>query len=79
MRTPIMDARVKPAHDGGKGSRAMAHVKKGQLTAIHEWRKHLRFWKQVFGDPSVEKRDAKQEKKRKPGPRAGLLIFRMPQ
>ena len=43
-----MDARVKPAHDGGKGSRAMAHVKKGQLTAIHEWRKHLRFWKQSF-------------------------------
>jgi hypothetical protein len=54
----------------------MAHVKKGQLTASGEWRKHLRFWKSSFGERSVEKPDAKREEKPEPGPRAGLLIFR---
>jgi hypothetical protein len=26
----------------------MANVKKGQVTATKEWRKHLRWWKRIF-------------------------------
>jgi hypothetical protein len=37
----------------------MAHVKKGQLTAIGEWRKHLRFWKRFFW--KAERREARRQ------------------
>jgi hypothetical protein len=53
----------------------VAHVRKGQLTAIKEWRKHLRFWKKIFWH--AERREAKRQaiKEPEPGPRAGLLIL----
>jgi hypothetical protein len=39
----------------------MAHVRKGQLTAIKEWRKHLRFWKKFFWH--AERREARRQVK----------------
>ena len=37
----------------------MSHVRKGQLTAIKEWRKHLRFWKKIFWH--AERREARRQ------------------
>ncbi len=50
----------------------MAHVKKGQLTAIKEWRKHLRFWKRFYwkAERQEARRQAKQEAKARPPRRA---------
>jgi len=39
----------------------MAHITKGQLTALPEWRKHLRFLKRVFW--KAERREAKRQAK----------------
>lgn len=43
----------------------MAHVRKGQLTAIKEWRKHLRFWKKFFwkAERQEARRQAREEAK----------------
>ncbi|WP_137045951.1 hypothetical protein [Pseudolabrys sp. FHR47] len=40
----------------------MTHVRKGQLTAIKEWRKHLREWKQVFW--KAERKEAQRQARR---------------
>jgi hypothetical protein len=40
----------------------MAHVRKGQLTAIKEWRKHLRFWKRFFW--KAERKEAQRQARR---------------
>ena len=50
----------------------MAHVKKGQLTAIREWRKHLRFWKRFYwkAERQEARRQAKEEAKARPPRRA---------
>ncbi len=37
----------------------MSHVRKGQLTATKEWRKHLRFWKKFFWH--AERREVKRQ------------------
>jgi truncated hemoglobin YjbI len=37
----------------------MAHVRKGQLTASGEWRKHLRFWKRFFS--KAERKEARRQ------------------
>ena len=46
----------------------MPHVKKGQLTAIGEWRKHLRFWKRFFwkAERREARRQAREEAKARP-------------
>lgn len=50
----------------------MSHVKKGQLTASGEWRKHLRFWKRLFwkAERREARRQARQEAKARPPRRA---------
>ena len=50
----------------------MAHVRKGQLTASGEWRKHLRFWKRFFWKAERKKarRQAKEEARARPQRRA---------
>lgn len=40
----------------------MTHVRKGQLTAIKEWRKHLREWKRVFW--KAERKEAQRQARR---------------
>jgi hypothetical protein len=56
----------------------MSHVRKGQLTASREWRKHLRFWKKFFW--RAERREAKRQitEETRARPRAGLLISAKP-
>lgn len=55
----------------------MAHVRKGQLTAIKEWRKHLRFWKKFFWkmERQEARRQAREEAKARPKSRAFDLRF----
>jgi hypothetical protein len=50
----------------------MPHVKKGQLTAIGEWRKHLRFWKRFYwkAERKEARRQAREEAKARPPRRA---------
>jgi hypothetical protein len=50
----------------------MTHVRKGQLTAIHEWRKHLRFWKKFYwrAERREARRQAREEAKARPPRRA---------
>ncbi len=50
----------------------MTHVKKGQLTALKEWRKHLRFWKKFYwrAERREARRQANQEAKARPPRRA---------
>jgi hypothetical protein len=50
----------------------MAHVRKGQLTASGEWRKHLRFWKRFFwkAERREARRQARQEARARPPRRA---------
>ena len=54
----------------------MAHVRKGQLTASGEWRKHLRFWKRFFWKAERQearrqaKEEARHEAKARPSRRA---------
>ena len=54
----------------------MPHVKKGQLTAIGEWRKHLRFWKRFFwkAERREARRQAREEAKARPS--RGAFDFR---
>lgn len=62
----------------------MTHVRKGQLTASGEWRKHLRDWKRIFWKAERKeaqrqaRRDATETTKARPPRRAfdlGLLLF----
>src|ERR1019366_6764678 len=50
----------------------MAHVRKGQLTASGEWRKHLRFWKRFFwkAERREARRQAREEARARPQRRA---------
>jgi hypothetical protein len=68
-----MDARVKPAHDGGEV--AQWHTSERDNSRRREsGESTYDSGKDSFGGLSAETRDAKREKKPEPGPRAGLLI-----
>jgi hypothetical protein len=58
----------------------MAHVRKGQLTATKEWRKHLRFWKKFFwhAERRAARRQAREEAREETKARPPRRAFDFP-